>query len=70
MEKLAEYLRDRGVTKSAFADRIGIAKSTLTELMQGKYAVPLRVAIAIEDATRRKVKARDLLQAANDSAKS
>jgi DNA-binding XRE family transcriptional regulator len=58
-EKLDAWLKVFGKRKYVFASEVGCAKSTLTEIMQGKYLPDLRLALAIEDATRRKVKCRD-----------
>jgi len=58
MEKLNTYLRESGTTKLALATAVGIAKSTMTELSQGKYPPSLAVALAIEDATGGAVPAR------------
>jgi DNA-binding XRE family transcriptional regulator len=61
MDKLDTWLKARNMTRSAFASEVGCAKSTLTEIMQGKYLPDLRLAFSIQDATRKKVKASDWL---------
>ena len=60
MEKLDAYLKSQKISRAAFARTIGCAPSTMTELMQGKYPPTLAVALAIERATKRKVKCEDL----------
>ena len=57
-DRLNTYLRESGTTKLALATAVGIAKSTMTELSQGKYPPSLAVAFAIEDATGGAVPAR------------
>lgn len=51
MEKLAQYLKDNGIRRYQFAERIGVAKSTMTQLIQGKYPPSLAVALKIEAET-------------------
>jgi len=62
MEQLSTYLRESSTTKLALAASVGIAKSTMTELSQGKYPPSLAVAFAIEDATGGAVPARGWLE--------
>jgi len=62
MEKLNTYLLESSTTKLALAASVGIAKSTMTELSQGKYPPSLAVAFAIEDATGGAVPARGWLE--------
>jgi DNA-binding XRE family transcriptional regulator len=61
MKQISEYLTSTKTTRAALAAQVGIAKSTMTEIMQGKYPPPLRVAFAIEDATGGAVPARSWL---------
>jgi len=62
MEKLAQYLKENSIRRSAFAARIGVAKGTMTEMLQCKYPPSLRVAVMIEDETSGAISVRDLLQ--------
>ena len=70
---LHEYLKSVDMTAFAFADRIGVAPSTVTRIRRG-YAIPdLATAARIVDASDGKVQYSDLLAARSsppDSAES
>ncbi len=61
MEKLDAYLKANSITRAFFAAQIGVAKSTMTEMLQRKFPPPLSVSIRIEDATGGAVTVRDLV---------
>lgn len=63
MSKLREYLARKGETHAAFAKRIGVAQSYVSDLTNDMKSPSLRVAVAIEDATRGEVKARSWVDA-------
>lgn len=57
MQKLQGYLQSTGQTQVAFALRVGISKSYLSELKTGKKTPSLRLAMKIQAATDSKVPA-------------
>ena len=60
---LADWLAVTKTTKAAFAGRIGVTPSAMTDLCRGTKWVSARVARAIERATGGAVTVRDLLDA-------
>lgn len=60
--ELTDWLDLRGVTKSAFGERIGVSPSTMTDLCRGTQWVSARVAVAIERETEGQVTVADLLR--------
>ena len=68
MEKLDNYIKDRAMTRCAFAKAVGCAPSTLTEILQGKYLPSLEIGVAIEQFTRGKVKCVDMVPPKNGGA--
>lgn len=61
MEKLDAYIKGRKMTRKAFAEAIGCAPSTLTEILGGVHLPSLEVAVSIEKYTRGKVKCVDMV---------
>ncbi len=64
MEKLVTFLRNRGMSRKDFAAHIGIAASSLSEIMSGKHSATLVQAGRIERATGGAVRCIDLLDPA------
>jgi len=60
---LADWLTLTKTTKAAFASRIGVTRSAMTDLTRGTKWVSARVARAIERETDGAVTVRDLLDA-------
>jgi 3,4-dihydroxy 2-butanone 4-phosphate synthase/GTP cyclohydrolase II len=59
--RLADWLDQNGITKTAFAARAGISPSTMTDLCRGTQWVSATVALAIERETEGAVTVADLL---------
>jgi transcriptional regulator with XRE-family HTH domain len=59
--KLNEYLERENEKASDFAKRIGLSRSFLSLIISGKRNPSPRVALKIEGATRKKVKAVELI---------
>jgi hypothetical protein len=57
--KLKEYLDDLGIPVAAFARKVGTTPQTIWGIINGKEP-QLDLAFRIEDATSKKVKAREL----------
>ncbi len=54
---LKEYLTREGMLQRAFAERVAIDPSTLSQMISGRRKPSLELAFKIEEATRGKVKA-------------
>ncbi len=63
--KLREYFDKYGIKISAFADRIGVSRNTITRALAGK-PISLEVAMKIEKGTEKKVKCQELLESDNE----
>lgn len=61
---LAKWLDDNGESRAGFAGRIQISQAHLSLILSGKRGPSLGVAVRIENATGKRVKAVDLLPAA------
>jgi DNA-binding transcriptional regulator YdaS (Cro superfamily) len=61
MEKLVTFLKSRSMHRKDFAAHIGIAPSSLSEILSGKHCATLLQAARIEKATGGVVKCIDLL---------
>lgn len=59
--KLADYLRENGITRSAFAEEIGVSQSLVTQLCQDEVWPGREVARRISDATNGEVTPNDFL---------
>ncbi len=59
--KLATYLEETGVKPSAFAERLGVAPSTILRLVSGDRLPGLELAIQIREASDGKVQPDDFL---------
>ena len=57
---LAQYLKEKGIKKGFFAEKVGISAETLTNIIQGK-AFTIVTAMAIEDYTKGEVTVLDLI---------
>lgn len=56
---LAEYLRNTGLTHSAFASKLGVSQVTVSRWVTGRRFPDHKMILKIEDATGRKVKPAD-----------
>lgn len=66
--QLSEWLAREGVNRNQFAERVGIAPSTIYDVCSGRIAWPRRRIIeAIERGTRGEVTAADFLHAAQST---
>ena len=63
-EMLADELEARGIKKQAFAQQIGMQKSQLNEIIEGKRSINAEVAVSIEAALN--ISASFWLKAQND----
>jgi DNA-binding transcriptional regulator YdaS (Cro superfamily) len=61
MEKLVTFLKGRGMHRKDFAAHIGVAPSSLSEIMSGKHSATLLQAAKIERATGGAVQCIDLV---------
>ena len=43
-ETLAEILKERGITKNEFANRMGMTKKTINQLIKGKVEITICIA--------------------------
>lgn len=43
-ETLAEILKERGITRNEFANRMGLSKKTVNQLIKGKVEITIRIA--------------------------
>lgn len=59
--KLGKYLDELSINKAAFARKIGISTQFLHAIINGEKMPSLPVAIEIENATKGKVKPKDLI---------
>ncbi len=59
--RLKEYLDNLGIAQSKFARKLGISKSTIHNIIEGKVEPVLATAIGIEDLTQGAVTCRELL---------
>lgn len=59
MSKLAEHLKDRGLTQAQFAERIGITQGALSKLCGEAPRLSLETAAAIERETQGHVQITD-----------
>ena len=66
--KLKDYLQQIGITDAAFGELVGVSQSQISRIKRGRSKPSLSVAVAIEKATKQKVRANDLLSEANDVA--
>jgi DNA-binding XRE family transcriptional regulator len=57
MTHLRTYLEETGTRQSDFADLIGVTQATVSKIAEGGLTPSLKVAAAIEAATKGKVKA-------------
>ena len=57
---LAQYLKEKGIKKGFFAEKVGISAETLTNIIQGK-AFTIITAMAIEEYTNKEVTVMDLI---------
>jgi transcriptional regulator with XRE-family HTH domain len=64
MEKLANLLRQKRMTRTAFAAHIGVGQGYLSDIMNGKATPSLVVAARIEAATGGAVKCIDMVDPA------
>lgn len=53
----ADYISKSGETRSAWADKIGVTRSYLSDILNGKKTPSLKVAVTIERMTGGEVKA-------------
>jgi len=51
MHKLEYYLKEKNLTKTEFAERVGIHLSYITHLVKGRRVPSLSVALKIQDLT-------------------
>lgn len=58
--KLAQYLRENGLTLNEFAETCGTSASTILRIKDGEVAPSKRVARALWDATKGQVTPNDL----------
>lgn len=47
-ETLADILKERKITKSEFAQRMGLPKKTINQLIKGKVEITVRIAYKME----------------------
>ena len=47
-ETIADILRERKITKTEFANHMGLPKTTINQLIKGKVEITLRIAYKIE----------------------
>lgn len=47
-ETLAEILKERQITRTEFANRTGLAKKTVNQLIKGKVEITVRIAYKME----------------------
>ena len=47
-ETLAEILKERKITRSEFAQRMGLPKKTINQLIKGKAEITIRIAYKME----------------------
>jgi transcriptional regulator with XRE-family HTH domain len=59
MEKLASFIKTKGMTQASFAESVGITQSTLSKLCAGPKGPSLETALAIERETGGKVAVAD-----------
>jgi transcriptional regulator with XRE-family HTH domain len=57
MQKLITYLREKQITQSSFAGRIGITQAALSRMLSGQIAPSLETAVKIQRETDGAVKA-------------
>jgi len=57
---LRVYLKEKGIKKGFFAEKVGISAVTLTSIINGK-AFTIATAMAIEDYTKGEVSVMDLI---------
>lgn len=60
--RLAEYLESRNISRSEFADMIGISKAAVSNYVNGLRLPNLLTTMAILHATKEKVKIGDLIE--------
>lgn len=58
---LALYLKEKGIKKGFFAEKVGIDPVTLTNILKGK-SFTISTAMAIEDYTKGEVTVKDLIE--------
>lgn len=58
---LRKWLDRKGLTQQAFAASIGLDGASLSRILNGQTGPSLETAFAIEDATRKAVRARELI---------
>ena len=49
-ETLADILKERKITRSEFAQRMGLPKKTINQLIKGKAEITIRIAYKLENA--------------------
>lgn len=47
-ETLADILKERGITRNEFANRMGLPKKTINQLIKGKVKITIRIAYKME----------------------
>jgi HTH-type transcriptional regulator/antitoxin HigA len=47
-ETLADILKERKITRSEFANRMGLSKKTINQLIKGKVKITIRIAYKME----------------------
>jgi len=57
---LSEYLKINGISHEVFAQKIGVTRSFITNVLNGKRNPSLKLCLKIEAATKRKVKTKEL----------
>lgn len=57
--KLETYLSDKKITRSDFAKTLGVSQVTVTRYVNGDRRPSLKMALIIEDVTKRKVRVSD-----------
>jgi DNA-binding transcriptional regulator YdaS (Cro superfamily) len=57
--RLGEYLKEEGIKRGVFASKIGVSVVTLDNIIDG-YDTRISVGVAIEKATRGRVKVQEL----------
>ena len=68
--QLSDWLKQKSVRPSAFAERIGVSPQTVTGLCKGSFWVSRRTAQAIFDETKGEVTPTDLMQTVRPEAAS
>lgn len=63
--QLADYLTESSITRAAFAEKIGVSQSLITQLCQNQVWPGRDVAARIVEATGGKVTPNDFLQKAS-----